>query len=131
MKRILLVCMMIALTGLFSAMNAQGRSGQSDKALSAQYKHEIDVLSSEIKTTKIKLKEDKQNAQLRSDLEGKEAQLKELKSKKKIVDDAINSQAASEKAAKRAENAAKKAEKAQQKADKNAANAQRLKESER
>ena len=118
--------MAVALTGVFSVSNAQNRAGVSDKALSAEYKYEIDVLNSEIKTTKVKLKADQKNPQLRADLEGKQAKLKEVKSKKKIVDNAIKSQAASEKATKKAEKAAKKADKAQQTAEKRAADAQGL-----
>lgn len=113
--------MAIALTGVFGTISAQ--SGLSDKALSAQYKHEIEVLSSEIKTVKVKLKADKTNTDLQADLAVKQAQLKEVKSKKDVIDKAIKSKSASEKAA-------KKAEKAQQKAEKHASNAQQLRESE-
>jgi septal ring factor EnvC (AmiA/AmiB activator) len=123
MKKLILLCMTIALTGVLGIINAQNKSGMSDKALSAQYKHEISVLESEIKTVKIKLKADKTNTNLQSDLAVKQAQLKELKSKKKVIDNAIKSKTASEKAH-------KKAEKAQEKAEKHAANAQKLKDSE-
>jgi septal ring factor EnvC (AmiA/AmiB activator) len=126
--------MMIALTGVFGTINAQERSGLSDKALSAQYKHEIDVLNSEIKTIKVKLKADSTNADLQADLTSKQAQVKNLKSKKDVIDKAIKSKDASEKAAKKAEKAqekAEKAEKAQEKAEKQAANAQKIKESEK
>ena len=131
MKKLFLLCMVVALTGVFGATYAQDRSGQSDRALSAQYKQEIDVLNSEIKTVKIKLKADQTNPELRTDLEDKQAQLKEVKAKKKVIDDAIRSKENSEKAAKRAEDAAKKAEKAQQNADRKAADAQKLKEREK
>ena len=131
MKKIILLCMTVMLSGISGVMYAQDKSGLSDKALSAQYKHEIDLLNSEIKTTKIKLKADQQNPELRSDLDKKQAQLKEVKAKKKVVDDAIKSKAASEKAAKKADKAADKAEKAQQNADKRASDAQKLKESEK
>ena len=123
MKKVVLLIMAIALTGVFGAINAQGKSGLSDKALSAQYKHEIDVLASEIKTIKIKLKTDKENTALKGDLSVKNEQLKELKSKKKVIDDAIKSKASAEKAQ-------DKAEKAQKKAEKNAANAQKVREGE-
>ena len=127
MKKVLLFCIGIMLTGLFSVIHAQGRNELSDKALSAQYKHEIDVLNSEVKTLKIKQKTDKSNFALQSDLSVKQAKLKELKSEKKIIDNAIKSKAASEKAAKQAEKAAQKAEKAQQNADRRALDAQKLK----
>jgi len=115
--------MVIALTGVFSTINAQNKSGLSDKALSAQYKQEIDVLNSEIKTLKIKLKADKENTDLKKELAVKQVELKDVKEKKKIIDNAISSKAASEKAN-------KKAEKAQEKADKHAVNAQKLKANE-
>ncbi len=124
MKKILLLCMMVALTGVFGTINAQDKSGLSDKALSAQYKQQIDVLSSEIKTVKVKLKGDKTNADLQGELATKQAQLKTAKSKKDVIDKAIKSKDASEKAA-------KKAEKAQEKAEKHAANAQQMKDNEK
>ena len=123
--------MAVTLTSVFGALFAQDKSNLSDKALSAQYKYEIDVLNSEIKTVKIKLKADQKNAELRSDLETKEAKLKEVKSKKKIIDDAIKSKAASEKADKKADKAAQKADNAQRNAEKRAKDAQQLKESEK
>jgi len=117
MKRIVLFFMMVILTGIISA---QDRSELSDKALSALYKQEIAVLNSEIKTVKVKLKADKENGGLKGDLAVKQEQLKELKSKKKVIDNAIKSKEASEKAA-------KKAEKAQKKAEKHAVEAQKMK----
>jgi hypothetical protein len=121
MKKLFLLLMTIALTGVFSVINAQDKSGLSDKALSAQYKHEINLLNSEIKTVKIKLKADKDNSELKKDLAVKQEDLKELKSKKGVIDKAIKSKAAAEKAQ-------SKAEKAQKKAEKSASDAQRLRE---
>ena len=123
MKKLILLFMAIALTGVFSTINSQNRSGLSDKALSAQYKQELDVMSSEIKTIKLKLKGDKENSDLKKELALKQVELKDLKEKKKIIDNAISSKAASEKAQ-------KKAEKAQEKAEKHAATAQKVKEKE-
>ena len=117
MKRIVLFFMMAILTGIVSAQD--NKSGLSDKALSAQYKHEIAVLNSEVKTIKVKLKADKENNALKGDFAVKQEQLKELKSKKKVIDNAIKSKSASEKAA-------KKAVKAQEKAEKHAAEAQKV-----
>ena len=110
MKKIILF-MVIALLGV-SVINAQNKAGLSDKALSAQYKQEIDILSSEIKTIKVKLKADNANSELKKELALKEVDLKEAKSNKKIIDSAIKSKAASEKAQIKAEKAQKKAEKA-------------------
>ena len=131
MKKLFLLCMAIALTGVCSTLYAQNKSALSDKTLSAEYKQQITVLNSEIKTVRIKLKGDPKNSELRSDLDAKQAELKDVKGKKKVIDDAIKNKAASEKAAKNAEKAAKKAEKAQQKADRSARDAQKLKEKEK
>jgi hypothetical protein len=103
------------------SINAQNKSELSDKDLSDQYKQEIKILESEIKTVKIKLKADRNNIDLKTDLTVKSEKLKDLKSKKNIIDKAIKSKAASEKAV-------KKAEKAQQKAQQAASDAQKLKE---
>ena len=81
-------------------------------------------MNSEIKTAKLKLKGEPKNREFRADLENKQAQLKDVKSKKKIIDDAIKSKAASEKAA-------KKAEKAERDAQRKADDAQRLREKEK
>ena len=123
MKKLFLLFMVIALTGAFSTINAQTKSTLSDKELSAQYKREIDVLNSEIKTIKLKLKTDKESSELKKELSAKQLKLDEAKSNKKIIDNAIKSKAASEKAA-------MKAEKAQRDAEKQAAEAQRLKNKE-
>ena len=123
MKKLILLFMAIALTGVFSTINAQSKSGLSDKALSTQYKHEIDVLNSEIKTIKIKLKSDKENTDLKKELAVKQVELKELKEKKNVIDNAIKSKAAHEKAQ-------NKAEKAQKKSEKAASDAQKVKEKE-
>ena len=123
MKKLILFFMVIALTGVFSTINAQDRSGLSDKALSAQYKHEIDVLNSEMKTIKVKLKADKDNTELKKELALKQVEFKDLSSKKKVIDNAIKSKAAHEKAQ-------NKAEKAQKKAEKAASDAKKVKDSE-
>jgi Arc/MetJ family transcription regulator len=124
MKRFILLFIAIAITGVFGSVTAQDKSKLSDKDLSDQYKYEIKLLESEIKTTKIKLKADRNNIELKNDLTAKSEQLKELKSKKGIIDKAIKSKVASEKAA-------KKAEKAQQKAEQYASDAQKVKEKEK
>ena len=112
MKKLFLLFTVFALTGIFCTINAQSKSGLSDKDLSAQYKQEIDVLSAEIKTIKVKLKADSANSDLKNELAAKEAELKVVKANKKVVDNAIKSKAASEKAQKNAEKAQKKADKA-------------------
>ncbi|MDR2776123.1 MAG: hypothetical protein LBC19_15580 [Tannerella sp.] len=121
MKRLLLLFMTIALTGVISSVEAQDKVVLSDKELSNQYKQEIKILELEIKTVKVKLKADRENSDLKTALTAKTDQLKELKSKKNIIDKAIKSKTAAEKAAIKAENAQKKAEKA-------AADAQKIKD---
>ena len=118
MKKILLFCITLTITGLFNVIQAQNRSGISDKALSDQYKHEINVLNLEIKTLKVKLKGEPRNVVFRSELESKQAKLKEVKSNKKTVDNAIKSKVAAEKAAKKAEKANKTAQKRAEEAQK-------------
>lgn len=120
MKKIALLLMTMVLTGLLGTVNAQNETKLSDKALSAQFKQEIDILNSEVKTLKIKLKTDKTNSALQGELVAKREQIKELSSKKKTIDNAIKSKEAAIKASKKAEKAAKKAEE-------HAANAQKLK----
>ena len=120
MRKIIVIFITVVLTGIFGTLNAQNLS---DEALSAQYKHEIDVLNSQIKTVKIQLKTDKDNGNLKVDLAAKQAQVKELKSKKSIIDSAIKSKKAADKAAKKADDARRKAEQS-------ASNAQKLKEKE-
>jgi hypothetical protein len=120
MKKLILLFIVVALTGVFSTINAQTKSELSDVALCAQYKHEIDVLKSEIKTIKVRLKSDKNNTDLKKELAVKQVDLEELKEKKSVIDNAIKSKAAHEKAQKKAEKALEKSEKA-------AAEAQRVK----
>ena len=126
MKKMLLLCLAITLTGVFNATHSQELS---NKALSAQYKYEIDALNSNIKTTKLKLKADQNNTELRSTLNTQQVKMKELQSEKKIIDKAIKSQSASEKAVKKAEKAARQADKAQTTAEKRERDAQRLRDS--
>jgi hypothetical protein len=114
MKRLLLLFTAIALTGAFSPINALDKVAMSDKGLSNQYKQEI-------KTIKVKLEADRQNSVLKNRIDGKTDQLKDPKSKKIIINNAIKSKIA-------AENAVPKAEKAKKKAEKAVADAQRTKE---
>jgi hypothetical protein len=115
--------MALMLTCTVSIVKAQDGS-KSDKELSNQYKSEIDILNSEIKTLKLKLKADKENVTLKSEIKDKTDAQKVIKGKKSVIDKAIKSQKASEKAA-------DKANKAQQKAEKAAKAAKEVKEGER
>ena len=97
-------------------INAQEVTMTND-ALSKQYAQQSKVLDSEIKTLKIKLKDDKGNTQLQSELTNKKMELAELKSKKNTLDTAIKTKKNSEAAAKKAEKALIKAQKAQKEAE--------------
>ncbi|MDR3252595.1 MAG: hypothetical protein LBT35_03420 [Tannerella sp.] len=127
MKRFIVLFIVIAVSGLFGSINAQE---VSDRTISAKYKQEIDVASSEIKTLKLKLKSDKDNIELKSELKDKSETLKDLKEKKAVIDKAIKSKAASEKAVKKAERAAEQAEKAKLDAERAESKAKKLKEKE-
>jgi len=131
MKKLILIFMSVALTGFWGVIGAQDKSELSDKTLSAEYKQEIKVLQSEIKTLKLKLKTDSGNSELKNELAAKTEQLDDLKAKKKVIDDAIKSKAASEKAVRKAAKAKEDAEKAQIKAAKAAQEAKTLKENEK
>jgi len=111
MKRLFFIWLAVVFTGVCFTSHAQEKHETSDKALSAQYKFEISVLNAEIKALKLKSKGDQKNLELRSELVSKQEELKDVKSKKKIIDDAIKSKAASEKATIKAEKAAIKAQK--------------------
>jgi hypothetical protein len=113
MKKLVVLCMALMLTCSVGIVKAQDNS-KSNKELSQQYKSEMDVLNSEIKTLKLKLKADKDNATLKSEIKEKTEAQKVVKGKKSVIDKAIKSQKASEKAAEKAEKAQKKAEKAAQ-----------------
>ncbi|MDR1381089.1 MAG: hypothetical protein LBJ47_06380 [Tannerella sp.] len=121
MKRFILLLTVTVLTGMFGVNSAQEKTLLSDRDLINQYKQEIKILELEIKTVRVKLKADRENSELKTDLTTKSNQLSELKAKKNVIDKAIKSKAAAEKAAEKAENARKKADKA-------AADAKRIKE---
>ncbi|MDR2233859.1 MAG: hypothetical protein LBE56_12175, partial [Tannerella sp.] len=71
MKKIFALCMALMLTFSVSIVKAQDVSPKSDKELSMQYKAEMDVLKSEIKTLKLKLKTDKDNVDLKAGIRQK------------------------------------------------------------
>jgi hypothetical protein len=84
---------------------------------------EMDVMKSEIKTLKLKLKSDKENVDLKANLREKTEAFNVVKDKKAVIDKAIKSKKASEKAQ-------DKAAKAQDKAAKAANEAQKVKNNE-
>jgi hypothetical protein len=124
MKKLVALCMALMLTCTLSSVKAQGVSNVSDKELSAQYKAEMDVLKSEIKTLKLKLKTDKDSVDLKAEIRRKTEEYNVVKDRKAVIDRAIKSKKASEKAL-------RKAEKAQQNAEEAARAARQIKEKER
>lgn len=94
----------------------------SNEELSNQYKLQMDVVNSEIKTLKVQEKLYKTDAVKYAEVKGaitaKKSELTELKAKKSIVDKAVKAEKASEKAEKAREKAEKKAKKASEKAAK-------------
>ena len=98
---------------------------QNDKTLtnaqlSTQYKRQIDVINSEIKTLKAQAKLYKEDAakaaEVASMLGSKKSELKNIQQKKKVVDKAIKTEKASKKAAEKAVKAQRKAQEAAAKA---------------
>jgi hypothetical protein len=123
MKRLILLCTALVFTCTLNTAQAQDISKKSDKELSDQYKAEMDVLKSEIKTLNLKLKAGGEDSLLKSEIKQKTTDLNLVKEKKAVIDRAIKSKKASEKAS-------EKAEKAQQKAEKAAKAAKEVKEGE-
>lgn len=100
-----------------------------NKAKSDQYKQELKILTQEIKTLKAKQKLHPEDSSLAGQMVAKKAELAEVKNKKKIVDEAIKTEKASQKASEAAEKAKDKAEKATKKAAEAAKNAENAKKS--
>ncbi|MDR3266721.1 MAG: hypothetical protein LBT24_04025 [Tannerella sp.] len=123
MKKLIALCMALMLTCTLSIAKAQDVSKLSDKELSEKYKADMDVLKSEIKTLKLKQKADNDNVTLKSEIRQKTEDFNAVKDKKTVIDKAIKSRKASEKAT-------QNAEKAQQKADKAEKAAKQVKEKE-
>ncbi|MCQ2093706.1 MAG: hypothetical protein MJY81_01760 [Bacteroidaceae bacterium] len=90
---------------------------KTNEALSTEYKYKINVLKSEIKTLKAKMKAEPTNATYVVDLNSKKAELKVAQNEKKIIDKAIKTEKKQKKAAEKAEKALKAAEKAAKDAD--------------
>jgi type IV secretory pathway VirB10-like protein len=105
--------MALMFTCTLNIVKAQDISTKSDKELSDQYKAEMNILKSEIKTLKLKLKTDKDNVVLKSEIKQKTEDFNLVKEKKTVIDRAIKSRKASEKATAKAEKARQEAEKAE------------------
>lgn len=118
MKKGFKFALILAMLSMPVVCSAQSEDMVKNKALSAQYKSDITIVSHELKALKAKVKANPSDVNLNVELEKKKVELKDLKGKKKIVDQAIKAEKASLKAAKAAEKAklkhAKAAEKAQQ-----------------
>ena len=87
--------------------------------LSKDYKYQIEAVQGQIKTNKAEQKRSPENVQLKADGEQLKVQLKDLKSKKKILDKAIKTD-------KKAKSLAEKAKKAQKDAENAAEEAAKL-----
>lgn len=85
---------------------------KSNEELSTEYKYKINVLKSEVKTLKAKMKAEPTNADFVVQFNEKKAELKTAQNEKKVIDKAIKTEKAQKKAAEKAEKALKKAEKA-------------------
>ena len=119
MKKFFNFALLMALLCMPAVCNADESSAMiQNKALSNQYKSQITILGHEIKALKAKIKANPSDINLNVEMEQKKAQVKDLKEKKNIVDDAIKAEKASLKATKAAEKAKVKAEKSAEKASK-------------
>ena len=116
MKKGFKFALILAMLSMPVVCSAQSEDMVKNKALSAQYKSDITIVSHELKALKAKVKANPSDVNLNVELEKKKVELKDLKGKKKIVDQAIKAEKASLKAAKKAEKAKVKMEKAAQKA---------------
>ena len=93
------------------------QSGMSNEQLSAQYDNQIDVLQAELKTLKAKKKAEPNNTSIAGDIAKKEAEIKETKRQKKVIDTAIKAKKTSEKERNQAEKARDKNNDAAKKAN--------------
>ena len=89
-------------------------AGKSNEVLSAELEGKIEIVEGEIKTLKAKKKAEPSVVAHATNLAAKQAELKELKRQKDIVDDAIKAQKKADEEAKEAQKAANKHENAQQ-----------------
>ena len=102
--------MIATLAFMAVSMTAFAQTEKTNKELSTEYKHQIAILNAEIKTLKAKSKADPTNAEYITEMAAKKADLADVKNKKKIVDTAIKTEKANQKAIEKAEKAKKKAE---------------------
>lgn len=129
MKKIYVLGIALMLSGAYCAAQTNGTSqmqtsqiqtlsAADNDALSAKYKDDMKILAAEMKAIKVKLKTNKNDAMLKSELKLKQAQYKDIKSKKDKVDTIIKTEKASAKAMASAEKAQAKAKKASANAEK-------------
>ena len=116
MKKLFKFALLMAILGMPLTGNAEDDSFVRNKALSAQYKSQIKILNHEIKALKVRIKANPSDIDTQVAMEKKKEELKGIKEKKSIVDNAVKTEKAAQKAAKAAEKARIKAEKAAQKA---------------
>ena len=88
----------------------------TDKELSQHFAQRTDELNAEIKLIQTKLKADKNNVELHTQLNNCKSELTCVKNNKKIVDNAIKTRAKADAAVEKAEKAIQKAEKLKEQA---------------
>ena len=97
-----------------NSLKTGANAGKSDEVLAAELEGKIAIVEGEIKTLKAKKKAEPSVIAHASNLASKQAELKELKRQKKIIDGAIKAQKKANEEAKEAQKATSKHENAQQ-----------------
>lgn len=108
----------IALALMLMPALSFAQTTKSNEALSAELKNKIEVINADIKVLNAKLKADKENQTLISELSIKKDELKKAKEQKKIIDNAISAEKNAQKQAKAAEKASEANAAASKTADK-------------
>lgn len=92
-------------------------AGKSNEGVSDELGAKIDVYKAEVKALKARKKVEPNNTNITGEVARKEAELKELKRQKKVIDTAIKTEKTSKKETRQAEKAQKKHEKAAKNAE--------------
>lgn len=116
-------CLMTAAM-IFTTMTVSAKDDLTNTEASKLYSQQIDITKSEIVTLKKKIKLEPLNEQYNRELHEKQVDLDILKSKKKVVDEAIKAEKNEQKKAEAAKKASKKADQAANAAEKAERNAE-------
>jgi len=92
-------------------------SSKSSEQLSNEYDSQIDIAKADIKALKARKKANPNDSSIQTSIKQKEAEVKELQRKKKIIDEELKTSKKADKEADQAEKAQRKHEKASDKAD--------------